>query len=172
MAGGQPLGVAVVEPQRVRLHADLGIQCVHALRRQRGFFAPAVGQRIPGLTMQVRWLEPIGVDDAEPAHARAGQVLQHRHAKPAGAHHQHRGAAQPGLAFRAHFTQRDLARVVRRRDRARFMVVFVIVTIVHVRDGDGVFPVMRWVEPRTARSSPSPNRHSRSALSSRSARDV
>ena len=96
---GQPLGIAGIETQRVRLDAHLGIQRAHARRRQRGFLAAAIGERIPGLAMQVRWLEPVAVDDAEPADAGAGEVLQHRHAESTGADHQHGGGAQPRLAL-------------------------------------------------------------------------
>ena len=67
--------------------------------------------------MQVRGFEPVAIDDAEPADAGAREVLQHRHAEAAGADHQHRGGAQARLARGAHFAQRDLARVVRRRRR-------------------------------------------------------
>ena len=62
--------------------------------------------------MQVRRLEPVAIDDADAADAGAGEVLQHRHTETAGADHEHRGGAQPRLALRADFTQRDLARVV------------------------------------------------------------
>ena len=103
-----------VETQCVRFDAYFGIQCAYALRRQRGFLPAAIGQRIPGLAMQVRWLEPVGVDDAEPADARAGEILQHRHAEATGADDQHGSGAQSRLALGSDFAQRDLARVVRR----------------------------------------------------------
>ncbi len=64
------------------------------------FSLAAVGQRIPGLAMQVRGLEPVAIDDAESADAGAREVLQHRHAESAGADHQHRGRAQSCLARR------------------------------------------------------------------------
>ena len=57
----------------MRFHAHLGIERAHACRGERGFFAAAVGERIPGLAMQVGGFEPVGVDDAErptPAPAR------------------------------------------------------------------------------------------------------
>ncbi len=64
--------------------------------------------------MQVGRLEPVGVDDAQAADAGAGEVLQHRNAEASRAHHEHGGGAQSSLALGADFTQRDLARVVRR----------------------------------------------------------
>ena len=48
--------------------------------------------------MQVGGFEPVTVDDAETAHACAGEVLQHRNAQAAGADHQHRGGSQARLA--------------------------------------------------------------------------
>ena len=98
----------------MRFDAHFGIERAHARGGERGFLAAAVGQRVPGLAMQVRGLEPVAVDDAEPADAGAGEVLQHRHTQSARADHQHRGGAQPRLACGADFAQRDLARVVRR----------------------------------------------------------
>ena len=69
--------------------------------------------------MQVGGFEPVGVDDADAADAGAGEVLQHRNAEAARAHHEHGGGAQSRLALRPDFAQRDLARVVRRGRRAR-----------------------------------------------------
>ena len=43
--------------------------------------------------MKVGFLDPVVVDDGEPADAGARQVLQHRAAQPAGADHQRRDAA-------------------------------------------------------------------------------
>ena len=101
----------------MHVDAHFGIQGPHAGRGQRGLFAAAVGERVPGLAMQVGGFEPVAVDDAEPADAGAGEILQHRHAESAGADHQHRGGAQARLALRPDLAQRDLARVVRRRRR-------------------------------------------------------
>ena len=95
--------------------------------------------------MQVGRLEPVGVDDAEPADAGAGEVLQHRHAEAAGAHHQHGGGAQARLALRPDFAQRDLARVVR-RGRVH-MGCCVLMLVCRARRAS-----------RNARSSPSPSR--------------
>ena len=100
--------------------------------------------------MQVGGFEPVAVDDAEAAHAGAGEVLQHRHAEATGADHQHRGGAQPRLSGGADFAQRDLARVVRRRvPRAPVRVVAMIVVVLML--------VLGGLQ-RIARSSPSRSR--------------
>ena len=109
----------------MRFDAHFGIERAHARRRERGFLAAAVGERVPGLAMQVGRFEPVAVDDAEAADAGAGEVLQHRHAEAAGADHQHGCGAQSRLACGADFAQRDLARVVR-RGRACVRVVVLV----------------------------------------------
>ena len=92
VVGDQPLGVAGVEPQRVRLHANFGIERAHALGGERGLSLAAIVERVPGLAMQIAGLEPVGIDDAEPADACAGEILQHGNAEAARADHQHRRA--------------------------------------------------------------------------------
>ena len=63
--------------------------------------------------MQVRGLEPVGIDDAEPSDASAGEVLQHGNAEAPAPTTSTDARAQSRLAFGADFAQRDLARVVR-----------------------------------------------------------
>ena len=110
---GQCCGVAGIEPHGVRGHLNFGIERAHSLRRELGLGLAAVGQRVPGLAMQVGGLQMVRIHDGEPADTRARQVLQHRHAQPARTHHQHRRATQALLSRRTHLTQRHLPRVVR-----------------------------------------------------------
>jgi len=91
--------------------------------------------------MQVRRLEPVGIDDAEAPDAGPGEILKHGNAKASRADHQHGGGAQPRLAFGADFAQRDLARVV----RCRNWHVLRVLVLVRVRRRRGAFmTVRRW----------------------------
>ena len=59
--------------------------------------------------MEVGFLDPVMIDDGEPADARAGQVLQHRAAQPAGADHDDRRGGEPRLARGADLGKHHLA---------------------------------------------------------------
>ena len=113
VARAQAFGVVGVESQRVRFHAHVGIERSHTSRGERGFFLAALGQRIPGLAMQVGRFEAVGIDDAEAADTGTGEVLQHGNAEATRAHHQYGRGTEARLALGPDFTQRDLARVVR-----------------------------------------------------------
>jgi hypothetical protein len=89
VAGAQPFGVVRIKAQGMCFHAHLGIERTHACCRQRGFFLATLAQCVPGLAMEVRRIEPVGVDDAQAADPGAGEVLQHRNAEASRAHHEH-----------------------------------------------------------------------------------
>ena len=99
------------QAQLVGAHRDRGI-----LRAQRGgrgvHLGPPDGRGgVDHLAVQVRRLDPVGVDDPDGAHPGGGQVLQHRGSEPAGADHQHPGGGQPALAGHPEFGQDHLPRV-------------------------------------------------------------
>ena len=151
VTGGEPIGVAGIETQRVRLDAHFGIERAHALRRERGFLAAAIGERVPGLAMQVRRLEPVAVDDAEAADAGAREILQHRNAETAGADDQHGRRAQARLARGADFAQRDLARVVRRSGGGACVIVLVrmVVLVRRARARRGAAQRSQFTQPES-----------------------
>ena len=61
--------------------------------------------------MKVGFLDPVMVDDGEPADAGARQILQHRAAQPAGADHHDGRGSEPRLAGSADLGKHHLARV-------------------------------------------------------------
>ena len=82
-------------------------------RRRRGVDLGGADARggVGDLALQVGQFHHIVVHDAEPADAGGGEVEHQRTAQPAGAHHQHAGVPQAGLAGPAHLRQQDVPRV-------------------------------------------------------------
>ena len=63
------------------------------------------------LALQVAVVHGVEIKQLQRAHAGGSQVLQHRAAQPAAAHHQHAGRFQLLLADCAHFGQPQVAAV-------------------------------------------------------------
>ena len=75
-------------------------------------FRPAdIGRAVDHLALQIGQRHRVVVDHAERADARRREIQQHRRAEPAGADHQHAGAAQRRLAGAADLAQHDVAGV-------------------------------------------------------------
>jgi hypothetical protein len=70
-----------------------------------------VRSAVDDLALQIGQRHGIVIDDAERADARRGEIEQHRRAEPAGADHQHPGAAQRELARSTDLAQYDVAGV-------------------------------------------------------------
>ena len=70
-----------------------------------------IGHGVERLAMKVGLLDPVMVDDGEPADARAGQVLQHRTPQPAGADHHDGRGGEPRLTGGADLGKHHLAGV-------------------------------------------------------------
>ena len=101
---------------------DVGIQTLErALRRVDLRRAERV-ERVDDLALQVRLVDDVRVDDAEPADARRREVERRRRAEAARADQQHAAVEQLQLSFLTDLRNQDVARVARAplgRERAR-----------------------------------------------------
>src|SRR6202008_4309710 len=70
-----------------------------------------VAHAIERLTVEIRFLDRIVIDDRQPSYPPRRQVLEHRAAAPAGADDGDRGGREARLAAHAYLGQHDLARV-------------------------------------------------------------
>src|SRR5690606_19104988 len=70
-----------------------------------------VTHAIKRLAMQVVHLHRVGIDQDDAPHPGPDEVLQHRHAEPAGADHEHPRRREPCLARRPHLGKDQLARM-------------------------------------------------------------
>jgi hypothetical protein len=87
--GEDPLDVLRREPLDVRHDLDVGIELLErALRRLRLPVAEPPG-RVHHLALQVRGVDLVVVDDAEPSDAGGREVERRRRAEPARAEQQH-----------------------------------------------------------------------------------
>ena len=102
--------------------------------RRRGCLRPSdVRDPVQRLTVQVARLDHVVVGDADATDARCGKVLQHRYAEAACADDEHRGGAQPCLAFDPDLRQCLLPRIILRWRRIASVGVGRVLACVLIR---------------------------------------
>ncbi len=92
-------------------HLHQRVEALHGPGSRFSLGLAQVGRPEQNLAVQVAALHHVGIDNAERAHAGGGQVLQHRAAQPARAHHQHPGRFQPLLPGLPNFGKLQVAAV-------------------------------------------------------------
>ena len=95
----------------MRLDGDMRIEPADRRRGAVDLRRADIRRGVDHLPLQIRQRDHVVVDDAERADAGGGEIKQHRRAEPAGADHQHAGAAERGLSRPAHLAQHDVARI-------------------------------------------------------------
>ena len=103
--------VVAVQPDAMLVDRHVGVQLADGLaRRLRLRHADALGI-VEHLALQVRLVDHVVVHDAQPAHARRGQVEPRRRAQPAGADEQYLRLEQLRLARLADFGDQQMPAV-------------------------------------------------------------
>ena len=103
--GKQGQGIGRRQQLLVRFQRNERVLGAQLFGGHQGFGAAHVGGGVQHLALQVTGIHHVEIEQAQGAHAGGGQVLQHRAAQPAAAHHQHAGRFQLVLAGRADFGQ-------------------------------------------------------------------
>ena len=108
VAADERESVVCVQPLGVQFDPHGGVDPLDRCRRQFGLRLAGIRQGEYRLTMQIAGLQSVGIDHAQAADPRPGQILQHRAAEASGADHQHPRARQHCLARRPDLLEQNL----------------------------------------------------------------
>jgi hypothetical protein len=92
----------------MRDDVDVGIEIADALARGLDLRAADVGRAVEDLAMEVREIDVVEVDEADPADARRGEIRRDGAAEASGADNEDGGGAEPVLPFESDLGERDL----------------------------------------------------------------
>jgi hypothetical protein len=92
---------------------DLAVELAQPLARRIELLPSDRARAVEDLPVEVRRIDAVKVDEADPPHARRGEVRRHRTAEPTGADDQHRGPLQSQLPRLTDLRQQQVARVAR-----------------------------------------------------------
>jgi hypothetical protein len=110
--GQEARAVLGIQSTYVNVNIDVRVQGAYTGCGELRLRLAAVGEGVPGLSMQVRGFEMISINERETTDPRAGKILQYRDAETSGTDDGDTRGAKPGLTRSPDLAEIHLPRVI------------------------------------------------------------